>query len=95
MVRDLVEVEIDDRLTVLEETIRTTRAEFERWNRVGPIVVADTSFYHQHPQKLDEVDLSRLLEGRHEAICLVVPMVVIDELEKQKRSSDKRVRGLK
>lgn len=93
MARDLVEVEIDDRLTVLEQTIRTTRAEFERWNRVGPIVVADTSFYHQHPQKLDAVDLSKVLKSRHEPISLVVPMVVIDELEKQKRSNDTRVRG--
>ncbi len=46
---DLVEVEIEDRLTVLEETIRTTRAEFQRWNRVGLVVVADTSFTTSTP----------------------------------------------
>jgi rRNA-processing protein FCF1 len=60
---------------------------------MGRILVADASFYHQHPQKLDEVDLSKVLESRHAPIGLVVPMVVIDELEKQKRSSDKNLRG--
>lgn len=93
VVRDLVKVEIDDRLTVFEETVRTTRAEFERWDRMGRIIVTDTSFYHQHPEKLDEVDLSKVLESRDAPIGLVVPMVVIDELEKQKRSSDKNLRG--
>lgn len=93
MVRDLVEVEIDDRQSVFSEAIRTTRFEFERWDRLGPIVVADTSFYHEHPQKIDQADLSKVLESRHAAIGLVVPMVVIDELEKQKRSSDKNLRG--
>lgn len=80
MARDLVEVEMEDRLTVLEETIRTTRAEFERWNRVGLIVVADTSFYHQHPLRLDVVDLSKVLDSRDEPISLVVPMVVMTSL---------------
>ena len=93
MVRDLVEVEIDDRLAVFAQAKRTTRTEFERWDRSGPIVVADTSFYHQHPEKIDQVDLSKVLESRHEAIALVVPMIVIDELEKQKRSSDKNLRS--
>lgn len=92
MVRDLVEVEIDDRLTVFEDSTRTTRAEFERWDRMGRILVAESP-YHQHPQKLDEVDLSKVLESRDAPIGLVVPMVVIDELEKQKRSSDKNLRG--
>lgn len=91
--RDLVEVEIDDRLAIFAEAIRNTRAEFERWDRMDWIVVADTSFFHQHPQKLDEVDLSKVLESRHEVIGLVVPMVVVDELEKQKRSTDKHLRG--
>jgi PIN domain len=93
MARDLVEVEIDDRLAVFEETVNTTRAEFVRWDRLAWAVVADTSFYHQHPEKLDEVDLSKVIQSRDETIGLIVPMVVIDELEKQKRSSDKQLRG--
>jgi hypothetical protein len=35
MVRDLVEVEIDDRLGVFAEAIRATRAEFDRCSRPG------------------------------------------------------------
>jgi predicted ribonuclease YlaK len=59
---------------------------------VGRIVVADTSFFHHHPEKLDEIDLSEVLESREAPIGLVVPMVVIDELEKQKNASQKHIR---
>lgn len=93
MARELVEVEIDDRTTFFEEAIRTTRAEFARWDQYGRLVVADTSFFHEYPEKLDVVDLSKVLGSREAPIGLVVPMVVIDELESQKRSKDNRIRG--
>lgn len=90
---DLVEVEIDDRGAALAASTQATREEFERWDKLGRLVVADTSFFHQHPQTLDQVDLSKLIHSRHAPIGLVIPIVVIDELEKQKRSSDRHVRG--
>lgn len=92
MARDLVEVEIDDRTTVFEEAIRTTRDEFKRWDKHDRLVVADTSFFHNNAEKLDETDLSKIL-GSHEApVGLIVPIVVIDELEKQKNASQKHIR---
>ncbi|MGL5824631.1 MAG: PIN domain-containing protein [Nocardioides sp.] len=93
LARDLIDVELDDRLSVFEDTIKMTESAFRRWDGYNTIVVADTSFYHQHSQKLDDLDLSGLIDSGHRQIHLIVPMVVIDELEKQKRSSDKRIRG--
>lgn len=84
MASNLVEVEIDDRTTVFDQARRTTEAEFKRWDERGRLVVADTSFYHLHPDKLDEADLSKVIGSREAPISLVVPMVIIDELEKQK-----------
>lgn len=92
MASNLVEVEIDDRTTFFEEAIRTTQAEFKRWDERGRLVVADTSFFHQHPDKLDEADLSKAIGSREAPIGLVIPMVVIDELEKQKSASQKHIR---
>lgn len=92
MASNLVEVEIDDRTTVFEEARRTTEAEFKRWDERGRLVVADTSFFHRHPEKLDEADLSKVIGSREAPISLVVPMVIIDELEKQKYASQKDLR---
>lgn len=92
MAGDLVNVELDDRLALLEEAIRTTREEFQRWSRVQRLVVADTSLYYQHPQKLEEMDLAVAIDCREEQIELVVPMAVVDELDDLKQSRDKHLR---
>ncbi|GAB6987017.1 hypothetical protein JCM10369A_35420 [Nocardioides pyridinolyticus] len=92
MARNLVEVEIDDRTTLFELALQTTRTEFKRWDERGRMVVADTSFFHQHSDKLDETDLSKVIGSREAPISLVVPMVIIDELERQKNASQKELR---
>jgi PIN domain len=92
MAANLVEVEIDDRTTAFETALRTTEAEFKRWDERGRLVVADTSFFHRHSDKLDEADLSKVIGSREAPISLVVPMVIIDELEKQKNASQKDLR---
>ena len=70
-------------------------------------VVADTNFYMQHDILFDKVDFRALLSGTEEYaaggrsihsgrnIHLLVPMVVVDELDGQKRrdETDKRRRA--
>lgn len=92
MTRDLVEVEIDDRIACYDSALSVTRAEFERWDARGRLVVADTSFFHHYPDKLEDADLSRVLGSRDAPVGLVIPMVVIDELERQKTSKEKHLR---
>lgn len=58
MTGDLVDAELADRGTMLEDTIRETREGFQRWSRVQRLIVADTSVYCQHPKKLEELDLA-------------------------------------
>ncbi|WP_165942583.1 PIN domain-containing protein [Micromonospora sp. KC721] len=47
----------------------------------------DTNVYLHHPQKLEEIDLAPALGTRHDPICLLVPMIVVDELDKLKQHS--------
>lgn len=92
MTGDLVDAELADRGAILEDTLRETREEFQRWSRVQRLVVADTTVYCQHPKKLEEMDLAALIECREEQIELVVPMAVVDELDNLKQSRDKHLR---
>lgn len=55
-------------------------------------MVPDTSFFIQHDDKLEDLDVAGLLHIREEPVHLVVPMVVIDELDSLKQSKDRQVR---
>ena len=54
--------------------------------------VLDTSFYIEHEQKLEEADFAPLLSVRESDIHLIVPIVVVDELDGLKQSKDRHVR---
>lgn len=92
MAGDLVDAELADRGSALEDAIRETREQFQRWSRVQRLVVADTTLYCQHPEKLEEIDLAAVVACRDEQIELVVPMAVVDELDNLKQSRDKHLR---
>jgi hypothetical protein len=55
-------------------------------------VVADTSVYITHPDKLEQIDFVPLVGVRGDPIHLVVPVVVIDELDGLKQGKDNRTR---
>jgi predicted ribonuclease YlaK len=56
-------------------------------------VVADTSFCIQHPQEIDDLDLGEHLGIRDQPIHLLVPILVVDELDSLKQAKDGNVRG--
>lgn len=87
----LVETEIEDRLGALDEARRALAEQIEKWSRSGWFVVADTTVFCQ-ADKLEELDLGEILASRHEPVHLLVPMVVVDELDGLKRSNKPKVR---
>ncbi|WP_408022793.1 PIN domain-containing protein [Streptacidiphilus fuscans] len=62
------------------------------WERRGRPVVADSSFYIKHSDKLEEVNFSELLDLWDDSVHLIVPMVVVDELDRLKEHRDRHVR---
>jgi len=60
----LLDLELDERVTALEEARQELDQQISLWSSLGAFVVADTSVYIQHPQKIEEVDLSPLLGVR-------------------------------
>lgn len=88
----LLNTEIGDRLRVLEAARDATAAEIQRWRQPGVIIVPDSSFYITHAQKLEEADIAHLVHLREKPIRVIVPILVIDELDGLKRSNDRQVR---
>lgn len=88
----LLGVEVAQRLALLEQEIADLRNTIKRWMRPGRFVIADTTLFCQHEQKLEELDFRVLLGEREEPIHLVFPIVVIDELDSLKQAGKARTR---
>lgn len=62
----------------------------------GDLVVADTNVYLHHPMPFDKIDWPGLVPGSGSAgLHLVIPIVVVDELDRQKQGDSKKyvIRG--
>lgn len=56
------------------------------WTNVSDLVVLDTNFYIHHPVKLEEADIATAADLGSTRAHVLVPMVVIDELDGLKHS---------
>ncbi len=91
----LLDAEIDTQSRLFDATEQTVQREIARWTRPGTFVVPDTSFYIEHPEKLEDMDLAPHLDSPDEPVHLIVPILVIDELDglKGRGQKDKRWRA--
>lgn len=87
----ILDGEIDVRLADLGTTCEQLRTSIDRWSRGGVLTVLDTSVYLT-ADKIEDLDLAVILEVREQPIQLLVPIAVIDELDRLKQSHDKDIR---
>jgi len=88
----LVSLELDDRVADFEAAIKALQGKVARWSGCGHYVVPDTSFYIHHKDKLEDVDFGPLVNVWKSEITVLVPIVIVDELDRLKESKDKPVR---
>ncbi|GAA5706191.1 hypothetical protein AQJ43_36980 [Streptomyces avermitilis] len=90
---DLITRELEQRIEDVDTVIETLTAYTRRWGGVDTLAVADSSFYIQHPTKLEETDFCALLEAKPQCgVRLLAPIVVIDELDQLKEAGKERPR---
>ncbi|WP_405591896.1 PIN domain-containing protein [Streptomyces sp. NBC_01092] len=92
LVNQLVSAELRQRTTVFTAAVETLAQELQRWQLRGMPVVADSSFYVHHSYKLEETDFAELLGITEHPVHLLVPMVVVDELDQLKESKAPQAR---
>ncbi|MER5793333.1 PIN domain-containing protein [Streptomyces sp. NPDC001980] len=88
-----MDLDITERVQAFEDAQEVLDAQIGRWNGREWFVVADSSFYIHHPDKLVDVDLHKVLglpSGEH--IRLLFPMVVVDELDALKEAGKQQAR---
>jgi hypothetical protein len=94
----------DEARTTINTEIATRRAELEKlymevtrqvaqWSIHSHYVVPDTTMFIQHPDKLEDWDLAGITtDYAQRPLHVLIPMVVIDELDRLKEASKPRTR---
>jgi hypothetical protein len=92
MLNGLVALELGQRVVDFAEAIKTLQSQILRWSGYEQFVMPDTGFYIKHVDKLENSDIPLLLGDPHSDFVVLVPMVVVDELDRLKEIKDKHVR---
>jgi len=88
----IVAREIDSRIRIFGEAANELEAMQRRWQRhSGRIVVPDTNIFLHYPVTFDRIRWPAVLDIRGD-VNLVIPMLVIDELDSAKRSGKQEVK---
>jgi rRNA-processing protein FCF1 len=92
-VNGLLAAELDERVDAFDAAIKALEERIRRWRLDAIFVVLDTTVYIEHPQELEAIDLRQLVNRRGEDIHVLVPMVVVDELDGLKQHQRARTRA--
>jgi hypothetical protein len=87
----LLSSELDTRLDALDEALTVFTRQLDQWTGSEDFVLPDTTLYIHHPQKLEDLDFAAELDTQP-PVRVLVPMVVVDELDGLKQSKDRHVR---
>jgi hypothetical protein len=89
----LAETEIDDRTAALGRTIEWLIEADQKWKHTpGRLVVADSGFFCNHVNKIRDLPFADILDLREVPVRLMLPMVVLDELDGLKQHHNDHAR---
>jgi predicted ribonuclease YlaK len=91
VVNDLVSLELLERKLAFEAALKELDEQIARWSLSGTFIMLDTGVYINHDEKLEKADFGALLGLYGSPIRILVPMVVVDELDNLKQSSSKQL----
>ena len=75
--------EIERQGELLTQAIKDLQEQIIRWPPDSLYAVADTSFYIEHEDKLQDIDFAPLLDSAwlDKRVTLIVPVIILDELD--------------
>jgi hypothetical protein len=89
---DLLNLEISEQLLRFGMAINDIEYEVNRWAVCREtIAIADTNIYIHQDKEFHEVPWITTVGARMEGVHLVIPLLVVDELDRQKRTNGKTV----
>jgi hypothetical protein len=94
VVNGLVSQELKQRVDALDQAVKALAAQVGRWSGPEEFGVLDTSVYIEHDDKLEVMDFAAMmsLTWTDKPVRILVPAVVMEEMDGLKRSKDRDVR---
>ncbi|MEV4773076.1 PIN domain-containing protein [Micromonospora humida] len=87
----LVSTMLDERVSNLQAAIDGLAEQIKRFDRADEVLlVLDTNVFMEHPEKIEAWDLAQDLHLGFSDVRIIVPLVVVDELDKGKRQGTDR-----
>ncbi|MCO1582139.1 PIN domain-containing protein [Crossiella sp. SN42] len=83
---DIAALELDERVATLEAACAELVRERARWKRSGTFVMPDTNVYLHHSNSIRHIDYAAAIGIPASPVHVVVPLVVVDELDRLKRT---------
>lgn len=85
--------EVETRAALFTAATNELQAQVTRWTSTpGRLIVPDSSLFINYPDKLEDMVLADDLKERDVPLRIVLPIVVVDELDGLKRSGNRHVR---
>jgi hypothetical protein len=82
-----VNFELDERIAALEAAKTAISDRIRSWERVDVFLALDTTFFLNHDKPLRETNFHDLLDDNRENIQILVPLAVVDELDRLKEGA--------
>jgi rRNA-processing protein FCF1 len=92
VVNGLVSLELDERVETFDAAVKALDQRIKLWSEYGHYVMPDTSFYIEHKDKLEKVEFGPLIDVWQSPVTILVPIVIVDELDRLKESTKVPVR---
>ncbi|MEV7990327.1 PIN domain-containing protein [Micromonospora sp. NPDC085948] len=93
VVKALVNQQLTERSDDFQAAIDDLQQQTQRFAGDDVLVVLDTNVFMHHPQEIEDLDVHALIHRAFEPLRVVVPMVVVDELDRLKRTGDGKARA--
>jgi hypothetical protein len=93
VMNEMLNVELSQRVDHLEAARNSLNDAISRWSDLALFIMADTSVYIEHENKLADLDFADLVAEQRPPdtrLVVLVPIVVIDELDRLKDRSNNR-----
>lgn len=94
--RRVIRTEVQERIAEFDLAVETLEQELKLWEQIpmSMVAVLDTNFLHSHHSHLPSYPWNQMLNIRPDRpVLLVVPIAVVDELDRQKMSNQKSADG--
>jgi rRNA-processing protein FCF1 len=89
----MMSLELDEKIRLLDEAADALAAQDQHYRPAQLVVVPDTNYLLHHPHNLEAIQWASLGAGKVSHLIVAIPILVVDELDKAKRRTDRIENG--